>query len=119
MQSICISRPLSTIDCSGAIPVQPGINPGRFYQYSIEIGSTNSFDMLLRSYNGALKDEFSLAPAGWSQWLRDDAFKVFLEITDDESALSEGRSSCSSLPCRPSTSAVPPVATTSGTASSA
>ncbi len=90
MQSICISRPLSTIDCSGPIPVQPGINPGRFYQYSVEIGSTNSFDMLLRSYNGALKDDFNLAPAGWSQWLRDDAFKVFIEITDDESALSEG-----------------------------
>lgn len=88
-QSICISRPLSTIDCSPTIPAQPGINPGRFYQYSIEIGSTDSFNQLLRSYNGVLKDEFNLAPLGWSQWLRSDAFKVFIEISDDESATSE------------------------------
>jgi hypothetical protein len=88
-QSICISRPLSTIDCTGVVPAQPGINPGRFYQYSIEIGSTDSFTQLLRAYNGTLKDEFNLAPMGFSQWLRDDAFKVFIEISDDESATPE------------------------------
>ena len=42
-QSVCISRPLSTVDCTPVVPAMPGINPGRFYQYSIEIGSLDSF----------------------------------------------------------------------------
>lgn len=88
-QSICISRPLSTVDCNPVAPAMPGINPGRFYHYSIEIGSLNSFTQLLQSYNGVLKDEFNLAPAGWSQWLRSDAFKIFLEISDDNSSTLE------------------------------
>ena len=84
-QSVCISRPLSTVDCPPVVPAMPGINPGRFYQYSIEIGSLDSFSQLLRSYNGGVKDDFGLAPSGWSQWLRSDAFKVFIEVTDDNS----------------------------------
>lgn len=88
-QSICISRPLSSIDCSTPLPVQPGLNPPRFYQYSVEIGSLDSFRRLIATYNGAQKDEFNLAPMGWSQWLRNDAFKVFIEITDDNSDLDE------------------------------
>ena len=88
-QSICISRPLSTVDCGPTLPPLPGINPGRFYQYSIEIGSLDSFTQLLRSYNGALKDEFNLAPSGWSQWLRGDAFKVFIEFSDDAASTLE------------------------------
>ena len=83
-QSICVSRPLSSVDCS-PVPLLPGNNPPRFYHYSIEIESTDSFRRLLNSYNGVEKDQFGLAPLGWSQWLRTDAFKVFIEITDDES----------------------------------
>jgi hypothetical protein len=87
-QSICVSRPLSSVDCA-PLPLQPGLNPPRFYHYSIEIESTDSLRRLLDSYNGTVKDQFGLAPLGWSQWLRGDAFKVFIEITDDESALDE------------------------------
>ncbi|MFO0579173.1 MAG: hypothetical protein U1A78_34670 [Polyangia bacterium] len=87
-QSICVSKPLSSVDCS-PVPLLPGNNPPRFYHYSIEIESTDSLRRLLNSYNGVEKDQFGLAPLGWSQWLRSDAFKVFIEITDDESALDE------------------------------
>lgn len=85
-QSICVSMPLSTITCS-PVPSMPGNNPPRFYQYSIEIESTDSLQRILSSYDGVQKDKFNLAPAGWSTWLRPEAFKVFIEITDDESAL--------------------------------
>ena len=88
-QSVCVSKPLSTIDCSPSVPARPGNNPPRFFHYSIEIESTDSFTRLLNSYNGTEKDQFGLAPMGWSQWLRTDAFKVFIEITDDNSDTTE------------------------------
>jgi hypothetical protein len=39
----------------------------------------------LNTFN--LTDSFGLAPMGWSQWLRPEAFKVFVEITDDNAAM--------------------------------
>ena len=88
-QSVCVSAPLASNASCSPVPAKPGINPPRFYQYSIEIESTDSFTRLLNSYNGTEKDQFGLAPLGWSQWLRSDAFKVFIEITDDNSATTE------------------------------
>ena len=88
-QSVCVAAPLSTNPTCSPVPARPGLNPPRFYQYSIEIESTDSLQRLLNSYNGVERDQFGLAPLGWSQWLRSDAFKVFIEITDDNSALSE------------------------------
>lgn len=84
-QSICVSKPLSSVDCV-PLPPKPGINPPRFFHYSIEIESNDSLSRLLNSYNGAIKDQYNLAPGGWSMWLRDGAYKAFIEITDDESS---------------------------------
>ncbi len=80
-ESICVSMPLSGHSCT-PVPAQP-VNTTRFFQYSVEIGSRNSFDRILSTYNTA--DEFGLAPNGWSEWLRPDAFKFFIEFTDDAS----------------------------------
>jgi hypothetical protein len=80
-QSICITTPLSGAASCTPPPAAP-VNGARFFHYSIEIGSHNSFGQLLAGYRRA--DEFNLAPQGWSQWLRADARKVILEITDDE-----------------------------------
>jgi hypothetical protein len=87
-QSVCISKPLSTINCS-PVPAQPGNNPPRFYHYSIEIESTDSLSRLLASYGpGGVRDQYNLAMGmGWQTWLRPDTFKVFIEITDDESTM--------------------------------
>jgi hypothetical protein len=82
-QSICVSAPLSGTSCM-PIPAQPA-NTTKFFQYSLEVASTNSLSLILSSFKA--KDEFNLAPNGWQDWLRTDAFKVFLEITDDNSAL--------------------------------
>lgn len=81
--SICVSQPLSGLAvCAGPKPV----NSARFFHYSIKIESDNSFDQILATYN--VRDaSFSLAPGGWSDWLRPGAKKVFLELTDDNAVL--------------------------------
>lgn len=85
--AVCILSPLSTLSaCPSAAP-----GPSeRFFQYSIEVGSDDSFDVLLETFDGREEDDFGLAPGGWSQWLRPDAKKVFLEITDDDADGSAG-----------------------------
>lgn len=81
-QSICVSAPLSGTTCS-PIPPQPANNPPTFFQYALEIGSHDSLCKLLKSYDGTTPDAYGLGPNGWKEWLRQEAFKVFVEITDD------------------------------------
>jgi len=80
--SICIAAPLSTTTCT-PVPDAPGINDPIFFQYSVEVASHDSLCMLMDTFAGAVPDDFGLAQMGWSQWLRDDAFKMFVEISDD------------------------------------
>lgn len=82
-QSVCIEAPLSGIPMGGCTPppAQPVNNPPNFFHYSVEIASRNSWCQILSTF--AKPDEFNLAPGGWSQWLRPDSFKTFIEITDD------------------------------------
>jgi hypothetical protein len=81
--SICVSSPLSGLAvCPGPVPVLSD----RFFQYSIKIESTDSFDQILATYN-ARDQKFDLTTVGWSEWLRPGAKKVFLEMTDDNAAL--------------------------------
>ena len=82
-EDICVAAPLSGTDCD-PVPEQPG-NTTNFFHYDIEIGSNDSFRMLLATYS--LPDRHDFTTSGWSQWLRADAFKVFLEITDDRPEL--------------------------------
>jgi hypothetical protein len=81
-QSICVKAPLSTTTCM-PIPADPGQNPPIFYQYSLNIGSHDSLCQALDSYDGTAADQYGYAPNGWKDWLRKDALKVFVEITDD------------------------------------
>jgi hypothetical protein len=79
--AICILEPLSALaECPSEQPAPSE----RFFQYSTEVGSSNSFEVLLESFNGERQDDFDLAPSGWSEWLRPEADKVFIEITDDD-----------------------------------
>jgi len=81
-ESICVKAPLSTTTCS-PVPADPGQNPPIFFQYSVTISSHDSICQLLKTYDGALPDQDGYAPNGWKEWLRKDALKVFVEITDD------------------------------------
>ena len=89
-QSICIEAPLSGIPLDGCnpkpvapavFPTKPVNNPGKFYHYSTEVASNDSWCKIFSTYN--TPDEFALAPNGWSEWLRPEAYKAFIEITDD------------------------------------
>ena len=82
-QSVCIRAPLSGTNCN-PIPSAP-VNGPRFFQYDIEISSTNSLSRLLSTY--ATSDVHGFAPGGWSSWLRPNSIKTFIEITDDESSI--------------------------------
>ena len=85
-QSVCIEAPLSGIPQGGcaAPPLQPVFNPGKFYHYSIEIGSFDVLSKLIASY--AANDMYNLIAGGWKTLLRVDARKSFVIITDDNSS---------------------------------
>ena len=61
------------------IPGKPNYTPDKN-----GVGSLNSLCRVLETYNGKpYIDDLHLYPQGWSTRLRKDAFKVFVEITDD------------------------------------
>ena len=79
---LCVGPPLAgTTNCAG-----PPVNvPGQFYHYSVEVQNFNSLCKVLNTFDGTEPDEFNLAPGGWQQWLRPQAQKVFVEISDANS----------------------------------
>jgi hypothetical protein len=80
--SVCIAAPLGGVpSCPSP---QPGLGP-RFFPYSITIDSGDSLDRALAAFSEP--DPFGLTRLGWSEWLRLDARKVFIEISDSDSAL--------------------------------
>ena len=88
---VCVEAPLSTIPAGGCKTIgsnPPGINPGKFYHYSTDVGSLNSLCLILSSLVGDKKDDFNLAPNGFIDWLRPEAEKIFVEVTDDNPACS-------------------------------
>jgi hypothetical protein len=82
--SICVTAPLSGNAACPPTPDLPAFTE-RFYQYSLKVDSLNSLVLILSTLDGMAEDEFDLAPMGWGAWLRPEASKVFLEITDDNS----------------------------------
>lgn len=88
---VCVEAPLSAIPAGGCKTIEynpPGINPGKFYHYSTDVGSLDSLCLILRSLVGDKKDDFNVAPNGFIDWLRPEAEKIFIEVTDDDPACS-------------------------------
>ncbi|WP_433934083.1 hypothetical protein AB3662_06340 [Sorangium cellulosum] len=81
-QSVCIEAPLGSGSCS-PVPSAPNSNPPHFYQYNIEVGSLDSLCLAIDTLKGTMPPRGETTSAGWSQWLRPDSLKVFVEITDD------------------------------------
>jgi hypothetical protein len=78
--SICLQQPLS------GLPLCPSEEPvfsERFYQFGMKVESTDSFDRILEWYDSPDEENDGLAENGWSEWLRSNAKKVFVEMTDD------------------------------------
>jgi hypothetical protein len=81
---VCVGPPLSnTTDCAGP----PQNVMGQFYHYSVNVQSWDSvckmFNTMFGPQGGGEADAYGLAPGGWITWLRPEAVKVFVEITDD------------------------------------
>jgi len=109
--SICIGAPLSTLTCPtnaavGTVTPQLVENPPKFYQHSTDIGSNDLWCRLLDAYthsdpypNARTHPVFGAAPGaafvpvapnGWSKFVRKDAYKVFIAITDDSPKTDSG-----------------------------
>lgn len=75
---LCIAPPLSGAPCaSGLAAAQSAV----FHHYDQEIGSEDAFCQLLATFDRP--DATGLAPQGWQSWLRKDAHKALVVITDD------------------------------------
>jgi len=88
--SICVTSPLSGQE---QCPAERPVFSERFFHYSTKIESDDSFDVLLGTFappfdEPDLEDKYDQAPTGWSTWLRPEAKKVFLELTDDDEDMS-------------------------------
>lgn len=86
--SVCISSPLGA---AAECPMPQPVFGDRFFHYSVPVGSNDSLTMLLDTYSGNRRDDYGLAPGGWSQWLRPASKKVFLELSDDNSLIPADR----------------------------
>lgn len=64
---ICVPAPLAGASCAD--------NPPKFHQIDDSVGSTDSLQIILDKYST------------YQAWLRPSAYKVFIEVTDDNSAL--------------------------------
>ena len=64
--SVCVPPPLGGASC--------GDNPPLFHHVNQDVESTDSLDLILSKYSS------------YSAWLRPTAFKVFIEVTDDNAA---------------------------------
>lgn len=91
--SVCVQAPLSALaSCDEA---EAPVFTDRFKQYSTKLESNDSLDIALDTYELPLddddrEDKYDQAPLGWSDWLRPDTKKVFLEITDDDERDEDG-----------------------------
>lgn len=80
-ESICISAPLSGNATCSPPPAVPA-NTARFFHYSVEVGSSNAWPLMLSTF--AAPDPSGAAASGWQEWLRPGAFKALVVMTDDD-----------------------------------
>ncbi len=77
---VCVPPPLGGPNCQDNDPT--------FHQVDVDVGSHDSLDVLLSTYDGTV-DPFdnhgSSVTTAWKKFLRMDAQKIFVEVTDDES----------------------------------
>jgi hypothetical protein len=82
-ESLCIGPPLGGKPCSGVTAnTAPGNNPPVFYHYDHDdVESWDAWCKMLDWYDKP--DRYNLAPGGWKDWLRTEALKTFVLVSDD------------------------------------
>ncbi len=89
-ESICIGAPLGGTKCPVAANQPPVNNPPIFYHYdNNDVESHDSWCKMIDWYDKP--DRYNLAKTGWREWLRPEAFKAFVEITDDGISCTRGQ----------------------------
>jgi hypothetical protein len=86
---VCIPGPLGADGCADPSNDPLQLNPPHFYHYSVDVCNHTSWCQLLGGYSAP--DELpssrsgwqTLAPQGWGAWLRGDANKVFVIVSDE------------------------------------
>jgi hypothetical protein len=76
--AVCIEPPLSGAECSAGLYRNAS---AVFFHYNVEIGSTDPLCRILSTFDGP--DPELRAPQGWQSYLRPEALKAFIVITDD------------------------------------
>lgn len=74
---VCIEPPLGGAGCAGGLAKTNG---ERFFHYDQEIGSNDALCQILDTFD---RPEGKRAPRGYQQWLRPEAVKAFVLVTDD------------------------------------
>lgn len=75
---VCVEPPLAQGGCGAGIEAT---NSEVFYHYNQEIGSTDALCQILTTFDRP--DTGAHAPNGWQAWLREEAYKAFVIISDD------------------------------------
>lgn len=79
--SICIDPPLAGAPCSDGLY---STNSDVFFHYNLEVASGDALCLLLYAFDHP--DPEQRAPRGFQAWLRPDAEKVFVVISDDSAS---------------------------------
>ena len=80
---VCIEPPLAASECSAGLGVA-GTNGARFFHYNVLVDSNNPLCKLLQHFDEP--DQNGRTPNGWQEYLRPDAHKAFIMITDDSAS---------------------------------
>ena len=77
-EQVCVAPPLGGAGCNPPTPVP--VNTSRFFHYDRALGTSEFLQKIILWYDEP--DPHGLAAGGWSDWLRPEALKVFIGITD-------------------------------------
>jgi len=83
--AVCIDPPLGGAPCAPTPPEEPA-QTGTFFQYPAQTGSGGFLSNIVSWYGAP--DSLGVAPNGYSAWLRADALKVFIALTDTSNSSS-------------------------------
>src|SRR5688572_9706692 len=86
-QSVCITAPLSGHASCNPLPPHPA-NTARFFHYAQEVLDATIYEHVVDTYDRP--DPNGATATGWSAWLRAEAFKTFVVITDEDYRPKEG-----------------------------
>jgi hypothetical protein len=81
--NVCIEPPLAGAECSAGLGLA-ATNGGKFFHYDVNIDSLNPLCKLLERFDEP--DESGRTPGGWQEYLRPEAHKAFVLITDDSAS---------------------------------